>query len=194
MNTSDKKELHKEQLGLTHPVNYFAEMQKQLQARLYADESEQKHKTSLGFEIPEDYFEHNKNAIHAKLQARKESTFDKKWLLTIAASIAILIALSVGIFTYSKGQLIQDQLAKSLVNESDASKMLLSSLFIEDAKFDAIIDDYLLENMVLESAIPIIDPNDETLESLFLSDSDVEDFLNEITLEDIEPSESQNFE
>jgi|GEM_PF-7089401 len=189
MNNSNQSKLHKSQLGLEHPTGYFEDMQQSLRNKLQQDlqGDDDLYKQQLGLTTPEAYFERSKKQLMTQIEVAKNkpkvSKFFTTWKLGIAASIAVLVLLGLGVSTYTKYTSVQNTLAKSLLDEADVSTMLVSSLFIEDKKFDAIIDDYLLEHLVLKSAVPIIESHDTTLESLFLDEQEVDDFLNDLTLE-----------
>ena len=180
MENKDKKHLDK--LGLSHPDNYFEKMQASLKDKLREDLSDQ---NDLGLEVPEGYFEKSKVNILAKVnvkQSRTKLSRRKIWM-SMAASIAIIVSLTVWNKMQQSENQISSNLTAALFQEMDGEQMLLSALFVKDIQYDKLLDTYMYENVVVESALPIIESDDLTLESLFIDDQDIEDLLLESDFE-----------
>lgn len=180
MENKDKQHLDK--LGLSHPERYFEKMQDSLMDKLKHDLDDQH---ELGLDVPEGYFENSKENILAKVNAKpaRPLFWKRKIWMAVAASIAIIISVTI----WNKVQQSQNQfpsnLNAALFHKMDGEQMLLSALFVKDLQFDQLLDTYMYENVVVESALPIIESDDVTLESLFIDDQGIEDLLFESNME-----------
>ncbi len=140
----------------------------------------QEHKEFLGLDVPENYFSKSKENILKSLQMedkQKQTVFGLRPFIAypIAASILLLVAFTFWLQNNSNENNLQvtDVDAIETVNDIGATDdFLVSSLLIDDSKLDQYIDDYILNEIVVEAEI-----SEQQLENIFINSLFVEDSL-----------------
>lgn len=136
------------------------------------------HKDYLGLEVPENYFSKSKKeiiSIVTKEELEKKSIFRLKPIYTypIAASIVFLI----GITIWFQSPNPENNHPITNVEEVDlfynsGEDFLVSSLLVEDSQVDQFVDDYIINEMIVEA-----DFYERELENIFLNSLIIEDSL-----------------
>ncbi|MGB5500671.1 MAG: hypothetical protein WBM77_17195 [Maribacter sp.] len=123
------------------------------------------HTEDLGLGMPEDYFSKSKSEILAKVGIEDKSRvlplYRNKIFWAAAAAIAVLIVLTV-FKTNTVPQIDEtptivsdtiEQLNEGLADEDfyqGESDILISSLFVEDTELDEFVDNYMLEEAIVD--------------------------------------------
>ncbi|NIJ45115.1 hypothetical protein FHR24_001554 [Wenyingzhuangia heitensis] len=102
-----------------------------------------KHVKELGYKIPEDYFLNSKNQILAETVAKNRKTRVVK-LLSFSAVAAVVALLFTAIN-------VNNNTTADITINDEESKVLISSLFMNDKKIEALSDSYMLEDLYDET-------------------------------------------
>jgi len=141
------------------------------------------HTEDLGLGMPEDYFSTSKIDILDKVFQKKKSKviplFRNKVMWFAAAGIALIVALTVfkpaSISTINEiptviadtvGQIRNLDLANSEFFVDD--DMLVASLFIDDSEINVFVDNYIIEETVIDEYIDAFLLDDLTGETMIL--------------------------
>ncbi|AUP79628.1 hypothetical protein [Flavivirga eckloniae] len=128
------------------------------------------HKEELGLNVPEDYFSKSKQDILDKISEEtkpKKSVFflNKSFIWYAAASIIVLIAITIikpnNSLPIDDSQSIVSDTIKLLeqtkfekdIAEFTENDILITSLFVEENDIDEFIDNYVLEEALLDEAL-----------------------------------------
>lgn len=126
------------------------------------EDIDKNHEELLGYQIPDDYFSTSKKEILKKVTAKKGNVINLRFLLPIAAAIALLITLTVfkpSSFSMFKNvpsivlDTIQEFKNSTLTNKNEinlTNDVSIASLFVEDAELDEFVDDYVIDQIILE--------------------------------------------
>lgn len=121
------------------------------------------HQKDLGFKLPENYFEINKKEILTQLNNKKViPLYRRKWFISMAASIALLVSLVLyrptilnGVNNVSK---IASDTIQKIYNQSetevfniDQNDVSLASLFVKDDELDDFVNNYVVEEMLKDN-------------------------------------------
>lgn len=136
----------------------------------------QHHKDYLGMDIPEGYFASSKQSILdlVKEEPKEVPVFYLRRSFQVAASIAILIALTIG-FQFSNS---------SALEEIASDDLLIESLFVEDDNMNDFVEGILVSDVV-EEAGKEKEMEDFLINSLFVDDSLLEEYTNESLLDNV---------
>jgi hypothetical protein len=122
------------------------------------------HEKELGLKIPKDYFSNSEKDILKKISNSEVKVLSRKkyFLYSLAASIALLIALTIFkpnvISTFNNSAtIVADTIntikSNVLVNGNeifDVEDVSIAALFVEDDKIDAFADNYVLEDVLMD--------------------------------------------
>lgn len=136
------------------------------------------HKDYLGMDVPEGYFASSKQSIldlvkEENAQAKEVPVFYLRRSFQVAASIALLIALTIG-FQFSTS----DDL------EIASDDLLIESLFVTDEGMNDFVEGILVAEVV-EEAGKEKEMEDVLMNSLFVEDSLLDDYTKETLLDNI---------
>ncbi|MDO5969370.1 hypothetical protein Q4Q35_06090 [Flavivirga aquimarina] len=128
------------------------------------------HSKELGFGVPENYFSKSKQEILSKVSGKKKqekpSFFLKKSFVWYAAA-SIILLITITLVKPDRGLPIDDiqtivldtikQLdVETFDNETDVlseTDILITSLFVEENNIDEFIDNYVLEEALVDEAL-----------------------------------------
>lgn len=153
----------------------------------------QEHKEFLGLDVPDDYFSKSKKNILKNLKMeneQKRTVFGLKPFIAypIAASILLLIAITFWMQNKSieSNLKVTDVDAIETVNElSTTEDFLVSSLLVDDSKMDQYIDDYILNEIIVEAELSEQQLEDIFINSLFVEDSLINIYIDNNLIENI---------
>jgi hypothetical protein len=180
LNESEKhpSKHHKEYLGMDVPEDYFAASKQSILDLVKEEPNEvgKLHQDRLGLKVPEGFFAASKQSIlnEVKEKRSKVKVFYLRQSFQVAASIAVLVALFIGI---------------QFSNTSDdfeiaSNDVLIESLFVEDESMNDFVEE-LLVSEVVEEAEKEKELENVLMNSLFVEDSLIEDYTKESLLENI---------
>ena len=140
--------------------------------------SSQHHKEYLGMDVPEGYFASSKQSIldmvkEESTQEKEVPVFYLRRSFQVAASIALLIALTIG-FQISNGEDF----------EIASDDMLIESLFVSDEGMNDFVEGVLVSEVV-EEAGKEKEMEDALINSLFVEDSLLDNYTKETLLDNI---------
>lgn len=140
--------------------------------------SSQHHKEYLGMDVPEGYFASSKQSIldmvkEESTQEKEVPVFYLRRSFQVAASIALLIALTIG-FQFSSGEDF----------EIASDDLLIESLFVSDEGMNDFVEGILVSEVV-EEAGKEKEMEDALINSLFVEDSLLDNYTNETLLDNI---------
>ena len=138
-----------------------------LKGKFSIEDIDKNHEELLGYQVPDDYFSTSKKEILDKVTAKKGKSIrllsgNLKIMLPIAAAIALLITLTVfkpNVFPsiHDIPSIVSDTIKKiknnnlaedSFINLSN--DVSIASLFVEDEALDDFVDDYVIDQIILE--------------------------------------------
>ena len=136
------------------------------------------HKEKLGMDIPEDFFAKSKADILdsiLKIEEPKQTVFWLKPIIAypIAASIVFLLGLTFWLqndTTTIEQKITNFEKMNSMDINSD--NFLVTSLFVEDDKIDQFMDDFIMEEIIVDAEL-----SEQQLENIFINSLFVEDSL-----------------
>lgn len=136
------------------------------------------HKEKLGMDIPEDFFAKSKADILdsiPKIEEPKQTVFWLKPIIAypIAASIVFLLGLTFWLqndTTTIEQKITNFEKMNSMDINSD--NFLVTSLFVEDDKIDQFMDDFIMEEIIVDAEL-----SEQQLENIFINSLFVEDSL-----------------
>lgn len=133
-----------------------------LKGEFVIEDIDKNHEELLGYQIPDDYFSTSKKEILKKVRAKKGTVINLRFLVPIAAAITLLITLTVfkpSSFSMFKNvpsivlDTIQEFKNSTLTNKNEinlTNDVSIASLFVEDAELDEFVDDYVIDQIILE--------------------------------------------
>ncbi len=106
------------------------------------------HKEDMGYQLPKDYFKKSKNEILSQVKDQKKviSIKPQKWMLFAAASVVILLSISVFNYRSRVNNILPSSERIAMLDEE--SEALITSLLILEEETD-LIDEYI-DHQILE--------------------------------------------
>jgi len=142
------------------------------------------HKTLLGLDVPDGYFSTSKSKILDALpkMKRKNRIFGLKPLFAypIAASLVLLIGLSLW-FQYSNNK-TSPQISYFGIADSE---ILINSLLVKEADIDYFMDNYIIDDILVEADLSEQKLENIFINTLFIEDSIIDDHLNEKIIDNL---------
>lgn len=153
----------------------------------------QHHKDSLGFNVPEGYFSKSKKEILdalPKVQKRKSRIFGLQPIFAypIAASLILLIGITIW---FQNSNLRKDQqITETEENETRYLKtpsdaILINSLLVENSEIDYYMDNYIINEIIVEANNSENKLDAILINSFFIKDSLIDDYFEEILLDNL---------
>lgn len=145
----------------------------------------QEHSDYLGLDIPKDFFTRSKKDIR-KLIADVEETrkpvvrFKASYLYPIAASLLLVFGLT---FWMQKNISETPIEVVAMPFYSENSESLISSLFIDDSNMDEFLNEYVFDEIIVETAITEYNIDALFINSFFVEDSLIDNYFYENLLE-----------
>ena len=153
------------------------------------EEHSKLHKDKLGLDIPEDYFVNSKKDIlkTVSTKAATKLVFGLKPVIaySLAASLVLLITFSIWMrmsFSPLEHEVTDMETSELSVYSND---VLVSSLLIDDSEMEAFVDEYILEEIFVETELSELELEDAFMNSLFVEDSLVDDYVDKQLIENI---------
>jgi hypothetical protein len=149
-----------------------------------------KHKAHLGMDVPDNYFSKSKETILKSLQIEKEQKQTLFWLkpaiaYPIAASIVILIGIVIWMQKDTKAISPMTNTQMVQASEDATDHFLLSSLLVEEDKLDAFMDDFIVNEILVEAELSEQQLENIFINSLFIEDSLIDSYIDENLIENI---------
>lgn len=151
------------------------------------------HREYLGMEVPKGYFLHSKQSILDSLpggQKKKGSILQlrKNWAYPLAASILLLISVSIWFFNEPKTghpENVEATVTRSLYDPENSQDLLLTSLLVEEDEIDSFVDEVVLNEIVVKAEL-----SEQQLENIFINslieeDSTADEYLEENLFKEI---------
>ena len=159
------------------PKDYFNSFEDKLKDRIFKEDSPIP--KNDGFGIPESYFEQLQAQLTAKVEEKSSAKviplYSYKKFLVIAASIAVLLVLAVGINWNNDNNLSFTDLANSEIEAyfNDTEIDLSSDEIAEVLPIDGYeINDFVKPEMTEENLLDYLNENVENFEELNLEDNE----------------------
>lgn len=158
---------------------------------IHKKELAQEHKEYLGMGVPDDFFSKSKDHIFNSLpneNVQKRTVFGLRTSVaySIAASIVILIGIAIWLQndrTDLRPIITNTEMVLSHENGSD--HFLLNSLFIEDDGLDAYMDDFIVNEILVEAELSEQQLENIFINSLLIEDSLIDSYIDENLIENI---------
>lgn len=151
----------------------------------------QAHKEYLGMDVPDNYFQRSKNNILKSLpmeNEQKRTVFGLKPMIAypIAASIVILIGFTI--WLQNDPTTIEQQNANvEQINSMDLNSddFLVSSLLVDDGDMDGFMDDYILNEIIVDAELSEQQLENIFINSLFVEDSMINGYIDKSLIENV---------
>ena len=153
----------------------------------------QEHKVYLGMDVPNSYFANSKDKILKHLEMEKEqkrTVFGLKPFIAypIAASILLLVAITFWLQnsnTQNNLKITDVDVVETLNEFSSSDGFLVSSLLVDDTDMDEFMDDFILNEIIVEAERSEQQLENIFINSLFVEDSLINSYINESLIENI---------
>lgn len=151
----------------------------------------QSHKEYLGMDIPANYFSKSKNNILKILpmeKQKKRTLFKLKPMFTypIAATIVLLIGFTFWLKNNSRDIVQKTSYVEEMnTTHLNSDEFLVSSLLIDDVDVDEFVDDYIVNNIIVEAELSEQQLEDVLINSLFIEDSLIDTYVDESLIENV---------
>jgi len=151
------------------------------------------HKAKLGMEIPEGFFENSKNDILNAIKAQnkpKKTVFRLRPIIAYPIAAALVLAFAITFLLKNNHFDVNNQITDiddiELLN-SDFSRddFLVSSLMVSDSEMEDFLDDYIMNEIIVEVDRKEKEIDDLIINSLFVEDSLIDSFMDENILENV---------
>jgi hypothetical protein len=148
------------------------------------------HKEKLGLEIPDGYFSRSKQEILTsieKLDLPGKLIFGLRpaFAYPIAASLILLIGLLFWLQFADPGIKTQLSDIESIDFKFPKEDILISSLFVSDSDMDSFVNEYILNEVVLEAERSEQELENIFLNSLFVDDSLIDSYVDKNLIEKV---------
>ena len=151
------------------------------------------HKDKLGMEIPEDFFANSKKEILNSVFETEKPKQKLVWLRPVVAypiAASLVIALAITFWINKNDSQIdtkvvdtEDIILLDLVGFED--DILVSSLFVEDTEMDEFLNNYIVDEILIEVDKQEQEIDDLIINSLFVEDSLIDGYIDENLLENV---------
>lgn len=140
----------------------------------------ERHKDKLGMDIPEDFFTKSKESILNKViipEKPKQTIFWLRPMVAYPMAASIILAIALTFWTQKDNVVNNEQLTntenfKLLNSEILDGDFLTASLMFSDSDMDKFLDNYIMNNIVIEA-----EKSEQQLENIFLNSVLIEDSL-----------------
>ena len=136
------------------------------------------HKEKLGMDIPEDFFSKSKANILDAIPKTEESKQTVFWLKPIIAyPLAASIVLLIGITFWLQNDItnVEQKITNiEKINSMDINSedFLVTSLLVEDEEINQFMDDFIMDEIIVDAEL-----SEQQLENIFINSLFVEDSL-----------------
>ncbi len=143
----------------------------------------QAHKEYLGMDIPANYFSESKNNILKKLpmeNQQKRTVFRLKPMFTYPIAATIVLLLGFTFWLQNKpSDIVQESsyVEEMITSHLNSDEFLVFSLLIDDGDMDEFVDDYILNNIVVEAEMSEQQLENILINSLLIEDSLVDSYI-----------------
>jgi hypothetical protein len=158
----------------------------------FGDSLSKRHKDHLGLEVPDDFFQASKLTIMKEVSGKnqpKGKVFGLRSMMAypIAASILILVAISLWLPNnkVDPGPKVSDPQMNTDQHALNRDDFLLNSLLVDDKDIHIYVEDYVLNNIVVEAELSEQQLENIFLNSLFVEDSLIDGYIDSSLVENI---------
>ncbi|WP_157208497.1 hypothetical protein [Mariniflexile maritimum] len=138
------------------------------------------HKDKLGMDIPEDFFAKSKENILNKVikpEKPKQTIFWLRPMVAYPLAASFLLAIGLTFYlrknsTKTTEQITNTEAVKTVRSYFNENDFLTSSLLVPDSDIDAYLDNYIVNNVVIETEL-----SEQQLENIFINSVLIEDSL-----------------
>ncbi len=148
------------------------------------------HKEKLGLKVPDGYFSRSKQEILTSIEkmdspGRPIFGLRPAYAYPMAASLILLIGLLFWLQFADPG--IETQLSDIETIDFDfpSEDILISSLFVNDSDMDSFVNEYFLNEVVLEAERSEQELENIFMNSLFVEDSLIDDYVDKNLIEKV---------
>jgi len=161
-------------------------------SKLHQEDISRLHKDKLGMDVPNDFFKISKEHILKSVIKEEQPRQKVFWLRPIIAypiAAALVLAFAITIYLNNNTDInnkITDTNNVDYFN-SDFSQddFLVSSLMVSDSDMDKFLDDYIMDEIIVEVDRKEKEIDDLIINSLFVEDSLIDNFMDENLFENV---------
>lgn len=161
-------------------------------SKLHQEDISRLHKDKLGMDVPTDFFKKSKEHILKSVIKEEQPRQKVFWLRPIIAypiAAALVLAFAITIYLNNNTDInnkITDTNNVDYFN-SDFSQddFLVSSLMVSDSDMDKFLDDYIMDEIIVEVDRKEKEIDDLIINSLFVEDSLIDNFMDENLFENV---------
>jgi len=148
----------------------------------------QEHKDYLGLDIPKDYFINSKknilkNISKAEGEVKPIRQFKSAYFYPIAASLLLALGLTFWIQDNKSVTPIEFNKMKMTQFSPENNESLVASLFVDESDMDNFLDAYVMNEIILETAIEEYNLDAIFINSFFVEDSLIDKYFDENIIE-----------
>ena len=151
------------------------------------------HKEKLGMDIPEDFFAKSRENIISKVikeEKPKQTIFYLSPLVAYPLAASIILAIALTIYmknsnTENTKQITNTEDVKLLNTDMNDEDFIISSLMISDSDMGTYLNNYLVNNVVIESQLQEQKLEDIFINSILIEDSLINNYLDKSLIENI---------
>lgn len=148
-----------------------------------------RHKEKLGLDIPEGFFNTSKDSIlNAVSENKKQTLFTLKPIISYAVAASIILLLGLVYWLQNNGSQLNsdknntEEISSLFLNSED---FLVSSLLIDDNNMDNFMDDFIVNNIIVEAELEEQALENIFINSIFIEDSIINTYLDESLIENV---------
>jgi len=142
------------------------------------------HNDYFGYKTPDNFFSESKKEILNSISSievnEKKFIAVKPVLKWVAAASVVILIISMSYMFFSDSTFFNNNVISEDISDIDEDNMLLNSFFVDDSELDNFIENYIMEDIIIESELKT---DHVIINSLMLTDEEAEQYIDEYLIE-----------
>lgn len=162
-------------------------------SKIHQDNISRHHKDKLGMDVPDGFFKKSKedilNAV-TKEEQPKQKVYWLRPMIAYPVAATLVLAFAITFWLQNNTSDVNNQitnteeieLLNSVLSQDD---FLVSSLFVEDDDMDKFMDDFILNEIIVEAELSEQQLENIFINSLFIEDSLIDNYMDKSLIENV---------